>query len=347
MLEAAKRLGIRIPTMCHVPGHRAGLVLLRLRRADRGPAHALARLRHARGGGHGGRTRPATTCARPARWRWNSCSPTTPANASRRAPRSVPPGSTSPASCTASRPAIPAAPMEVISERLALPGSLGPHLPPALRTAVPALRTRPGAGHRRACIATRPTWIARRPPRPFLPPRAPAERKIGRHRRRRPRRARPPPTTCCRRATPALCSTPTQQPGGMLRYGIPAYRLPKQALDAEIDIVRAARRRVPHGPALGQRLHPRRTAAKYTTPCSWRSARNARKGCAARARRLALRGHRVSGAGGQPATRRRSGSDVVVVGGGNTAMDCARSAVRLGARACGSSTAAPGRRCPA
>jgi formate dehydrogenase major subunit len=28
------------------------------------------------------------------------------------------------------------------------------------------------------------------------------------------------------------------QPGGMLRYGIPAYRLPKDALDAEIDAIR-------------------------------------------------------------------------------------------------------------
>ena len=29
------------------------------------------------------------------------------------------------------------------------------------------------------------------------------------------------------------------EPGGMLRYGIPAYRLPKDALDDEIEVIRA------------------------------------------------------------------------------------------------------------
>ena len=51
-------------------------------------------------------------------------------------------------------------------------------------------------------------------------------------------------------------------PGGMLRYGIPEYRLPRAALDAEITGHRAARGRVPHGPALGPRLLPRRPATR-------------------------------------------------------------------------------------
>ncbi len=51
-------------------------------------------------------------------------------------------------------------------------------------------------------------------------------------------------------------------PGGMLRYGIPEYRLPRDALDAEIRRHRAARGRVPHGPALGSRLLPRRPATR-------------------------------------------------------------------------------------
>jgi hypothetical protein len=37
---------------------------------------------------------------------------------------------------------------------------------------------------------------------------------------------------------PALSSTPTRNPEWMLRYGIPEYRLPKAALDAEIAVVR-------------------------------------------------------------------------------------------------------------
>ena len=55
VLDAAKWLGIRIPTMCHVPGIEPAGVLLRVRRADRRTPHAFARVRYARGGGHGGR----------------------------------------------------------------------------------------------------------------------------------------------------------------------------------------------------------------------------------------------------------------------------------------------------
>ena len=54
VLDAAKWLGIRIPTMCHVPGIEPAASCFRLRGADRRPPHALARLRHARGRGHGG-----------------------------------------------------------------------------------------------------------------------------------------------------------------------------------------------------------------------------------------------------------------------------------------------------
>ena len=51
------------------------------------------------------------------------------------------------------------------------------------------------------------------------------------------------------------------QPGGMLRYGIPAFRLPRQVLDAEINVIRELGRRVPPGQAAGPRLHAGRPAA--------------------------------------------------------------------------------------
>ena len=221
----------------------------------------------------------------------------------------------------------------------------GAHLPAAVRAGVPPLRTRRGARHRRAApLRRRPgsrggravsCRRARRPPASRWRSSAPA------------RRGWRPPTTCCRRDTRARCSTPQPLPGGMLRYGIPAYRLPKDALDAEIDAIRAARRRVPHELALGPGLHARRPARRRTTRSSSPSARSARRDCAAKARNWRSSGIEFLAqvaAGNPPAL----GDDVVVVGGGNTAMDCARSAAPARARAASrSSTAARGGRCPA
>ncbi len=44
--------------------------------------------------------------------------------------------------------------------------------------------------------------------------------------------------------------------GGMLRVGIPDYRLPPEVLDAEINNISASRDRNPHRPAIGDRFHP-------------------------------------------------------------------------------------------
>ena len=46
--------------------------------------------------------------------------------------------------------------------------------------------------------------------------------------------ASPAPTTCAASATRSSWPTPTRRLGGMMRYGIPAYRLPRDVLDAEI-----------------------------------------------------------------------------------------------------------------
>jgi formate dehydrogenase major subunit len=120
------------------------------------------------------------------------------------------------------------------------------------------------------------------------------------------------------------------QPGGMLRYGIPAYRLPKDALDAEIDAIRRLGARF----QMGARWGPDFTLAELRQ----------RHGAvflaigAQRAQGLRCEGqeHALAGieflervANGTPPAL---GRDVVVVGGGNTAMDCARSAARLGAQ---------------
>ncbi len=119
-------------------------------------------------------------------------------------------------------------------------------------------------------------------------------------------------------------------PGGMLRYGIPAYRLPKDALDLEIGAIRE----------LGARFHMGERWGEHFTLAGLRERHDAVFVAigAQRAQGLRCEGeeHALAGieflkrvAGGNPLPL---GDDVAVVGGGNTAMDCARSAIRLGAR---------------
>jgi formate dehydrogenase major subunit len=119
-------------------------------------------------------------------------------------------------------------------------------------------------------------------------------------------------------------------PGGMLRYGIPAYRLPKDALDAEIAGLRA----------LGAEFHMSSRWGEDFTLAALRQEHDAvfvaigaqrAQGLGCPGEESALRGvgFLEQVAQGNPPSL---GSDVVVIGGGNTAVDCARSAVRLGAR---------------
>ncbi|MCP3960972.1 MAG: FAD-dependent oxidoreductase [bacterium] len=118
-------------------------------------------------------------------------------------------------------------------------------------------------------------------------------------------------------------------PGGMLRWGIPDYRLPPAALDAEIEVIER----------LGAELRMSTRWGRDFTLADLRRDHDAvflgigaqlSKGLRCEGEELALAGldflARV--AAGEPTP---VGERVIVLGGGNTAMDAARTAIRLGA----------------
>ena len=118
--------------------------------------------------------------------------------------------------------------------------------------------------------------------------------------------------------------------GGMLRYGIPAYRLPRAVLDAEIGAILDL--------GVGLELNRAVTdiaAAKaegdFDAVCLAFGAQLSRRAyipAADSARVLDALAFLASSEGAEPAA---IGRRVVVYGGGDTAMDAARSARRLGA----------------
>ena len=118
--------------------------------------------------------------------------------------------------------------------------------------------------------------------------------------------------------------------GGMMRYGIPRYRLPREVLDAEVDRVLALGRRAR---ARHARHRPRATSARRAgTRSSWPSAPSSASGptCPPPRRRTMV--DAVSMLHGlEEGERPLLGRRVAVYGGGDTAIDAARTAKRLGA----------------
>ena len=119
--------------------------------------------------------------------------------------------------------------------------------------------------------------------------------------------------------------------GGMMRFGIPKYRLPREVLDAEIAADPRPRR---HARAEHEgHEHPRRDAGRRLrrrVPRRRRAPRQARVHPRRLGRRRSLDAVsllRSMEGEEKPLLGRR----VVVYGGGNTAMDAARTAKRLGA----------------
>jgi formate dehydrogenase major subunit len=122
------------------------------------------------------------------------------------------------------------------------------------------------------------------------------------------------------------------QMGGMLRYGIPEYRLPSHVIDKEIEIIEKMGVKMINNIKIGRDLDlnfvRNNYDAVYISIGAWKSSS------------LRVPGEELEGVmGGIDFLRKVTineplaiGNRVAVVGGGNTAMDAARTAVRLGAK---------------
>lgn len=120
------------------------------------------------------------------------------------------------------------------------------------------------------------------------------------------------------------------QPGGMLRYGIPAFRLPRNVLDAEVRVVRQLGAEICLGRKLGRDFALADLCRDFDAVFLAVGAQGSR-GLGCPGEELALPAVEfLEKLEDGPAPQ--VGTDVIVVGGGNTAMDVSRCVVRLGAK---------------
>lgn len=124
----------------------------------------------------------------------------------------------------------------------------------------------------------------------------------------------------------------SEKPGGMMRYGIPSYKLEKDVIDAEIDIIKE----------LGVEINCGVEVGKDVTIAELKE-----QGYKAFYIAIGCQGGRLPGVDGEDADgiqiavdflhsatenqNQKMNGKVVVIGGGNVAVDCARTAHRFGA----------------
>ena len=118
-------------------------------------------------------------------------------------------------------------------------------------------------------------------------------------------------------------------PGGMLRYGIPEYRLPEEIVDREIALIRASGVEIVTGTPISSAdaLREKGFDAVLVATGAWKPAKMGIPGEDSPRVIDGISFLRQVNEGKAPAIGRR----VIVVGGGNTAIDAARASVRLGA----------------
>ncbi len=323
ILEAASRLGIRIPTMCHVPG------------LEPATSCFLCAVQIQ------GRRTLSPSCAMPVSDGMSVVTNSDDVRAARRmalelllsdhAGECVAP-------CAAECPAgldiagfvsgiatgDARAAIEVISRRLALPGTLGRICP---RLCEQQCRRR--EFDEALAIGALHQYAAEEDPG-YVPPLAPASGKsvaiVG---------AGPAGLAAAfyllQKGHACTLFDAHADPGGMLRYAIPEYRLPREALDREIDVIRRMGAEFRMNQRWGEHFSLTKLRATFDAVFLAIGAQRA-QAIRCEGEELALSGIQFLESvsqGNAPSL----GDDVAVIGGGNTAMDCARSAIRLGAPA--------------
>lgn len=127
--------------------------------------------------------------------------------------------------------------------------------------------------------------------------------------------------------------------GGMLRYGIPNYRFPRQRLDEDIEAILAT----------GVEVHTGVRVGNETDDISFEQLRQEYDAVyiaigAHTDKKIGIEGEESEGVISAVEMLRNIGEEtppdfkgkkVIVIGGGNVAMDCTRSAIRLGAESVG------------
>jgi formate dehydrogenase major subunit len=120
------------------------------------------------------------------------------------------------------------------------------------------------------------------------------------------------------------------QAGGMLRYGIPAFRLPRSVLDAEIRMIRELGAEFRLGQKLGRDVTLDELRGDFDAVFLAVGAQGSRGlGCPGEEVAMPALDFLEKITDGHPPD---VGTDAIVVGGGNTAMDASRCALRLGAK---------------
>lgn len=121
--------------------------------------------------------------------------------------------------------------------------------------------------------------------------------------------------------------------GGMLRYGIPNYRLPRETLEKEIEIIISTGIKVHKEVEVGKDISIAELKERYDAVYIAIGAHIDKK--------IEIEGQETEGIISAVEVLRKNGDNepldfnsknVVVIGGGNVAMDVARTAIRLGAK---------------
>ena len=123
------------------------------------------------------------------------------------------------------------------------------------------------------------------------------------------------------------------EPGGMLRYGIPNYRIPNELVDREVELIKKTGVEIECNSPVGKGgISLKKLKKEYDAVFVGIGAHKDRK--------MGIEGEDLEGVWSSIEFLRKVnsgekvdvGEKVIVVGGGNSAIDAARSALRMGAK---------------